>query len=60
MKKDLLKSGAFKILSNKFVIASVVFAAWILFFDENSISRHLRAMSCTNRPRTARTCSGLR
>ncbi len=42
MKKDLLKSGAFKILSNKFVIASVVFAAWILFFDENSISRHLR------------------
>ena len=42
MKKDLFKSGAFKILSNKFVIASVVFAAWILFFDENSISRHLR------------------
>lgn len=42
MKKDLLKSGTFKILSNKFVIASVVFAAWILFFDENSISSHLR------------------
>lgn len=29
-------------LSNKFFIASLVFVVWILFFDENSISRHLR------------------
>lgn len=42
MKKDFLNSSAFKILSNKYFIAGVVFAAWILFFDENSISRHLK------------------
>jgi len=42
MIKDLLKSGVLKKLGNKFVIASVIFAAWILFFDENSISRQLK------------------
>lgn len=42
MRKDLFKSGTFKILSNKFFIASLVFVVWILFFDENSISRHLK------------------
>ncbi|WP_340112817.1 FtsB family cell division protein [Maribellus mangrovi] len=42
MKKDFLNSSTFKFLGNKFFIASVVFAAFILFFDENSISRHLK------------------
>ena len=42
MKKDFLNSSALKILSNKYFIAGVVFTAWILFFDENSISRHLK------------------
>ena len=42
MIKNLLKSGVLKKLGNKFVIASVIFAAWILFFDENSISRQLK------------------
>lgn len=42
MKKDFLNSNAFKVMGNKYFIATVVFAAWILFFDENSISRHLK------------------
>lgn len=42
MRKEILNSKAFKLLSNKFVIASLVFVVWILFFDENSISRHLK------------------
>lgn len=42
MKKNLLKSGALKIVSNKFLIASVLFVLWIIFFDENSISSHLK------------------
>jgi len=42
MIKELLKSGASKILGNKYLIASIVFLAWILFFDENSITRHLK------------------
>ncbi|MCK3685049.1 septum formation initiator family protein [Maribellus sp. YY47] len=42
MIKELLKSGASKILGNKYLIASIVFLVWILFFDENSISRHLK------------------
>ncbi len=29
-------------LRNKFVIASLIFLVWILFFDENSISRQLQ------------------
>ncbi len=42
MKKNLLKSGALKIVSNKFLISSVLFVLWIIFFDENSISSHLK------------------
>lgn len=42
MIKDLIKSGASRILGNKYLIASVIFLVWILFFDENSITRHLR------------------
>ncbi|MFV0591465.1 MAG: FtsB family cell division protein [Draconibacterium sp.] len=42
MIKDLLKSGASRILGNKFLIASIIFLSWILFFDENSITRHLK------------------
>ena len=42
MNKNFFNSRAFKLLGNKYFIASVVFAAWILFFDENSISRHLK------------------
>lgn len=29
-------------MGNKYLIASVIFLVWILFFDENSITRHLR------------------
>jgi len=42
MNKNIFKTGAFKILGNKFFIAWIIFGAWILFFDENSISRHLK------------------
>lgn len=35
-----MKSGIFKIISNKFVIASILFLTWIIFFDENSIVSH--------------------
>lgn len=40
MKKKISESGIFKIVSNKFVIASVLFLTWIIFFDENSIVAH--------------------
>ncbi len=40
MKKKLTESGIFTIASNKFVIASVLFLTWIIFFDENSIIAH--------------------
>lgn len=42
MIKELLKSGASKIFGNKYLIASIIFLVWILFFDENSITRHLK------------------
>lgn len=42
MNRELFKSEIFKKLSNKFVIASLVFGIWILFFDENSISRQIK------------------
>jgi len=42
MKKNLINSGTIKILGNKFFVASLVFVVWIVFFDENSISRHLK------------------
>ncbi|MEN8117003.1 MAG: septum formation initiator family protein [Bacteroidota bacterium] len=38
--KKFMKSGIFKIISNKFVIASILFLTWIIFFDENSIVSH--------------------
>lgn len=35
------KRKLFKVLKNKYFIASVLFVAWIVFFDENSfVSRH--------------------
>lgn len=42
MKRNFINSGTIKILGNKFFIASLVFVVWIVFFDENSISRHLK------------------
>jgi cell division protein FtsB len=40
MKKNILQSGVFKIVGNKFVIATLLFLTWIIFFDENSIVAH--------------------
>ena len=33
-------SSVFKILGNKWIIASILFLTWIVFFDENSIVSH--------------------
>jgi len=38
--KKIKDSGIFKIVSNKWVIASILFLMWIIFFDENSIVTH--------------------
>ncbi len=35
-----LNNNLFKILGNKWIIASVLFLTWIVFFDENSIVSH--------------------
>ncbi len=36
-----IKKTAFKVMKNKYFIATVLFTAWIVFFDENSfVSRH--------------------
>lgn len=40
MEKKEGKSGFFKKFGNKFVIVSLLFLAWIIFFDENSIVSH--------------------
>ena len=40
MKKNIMQSGVFKIVGNKFVIATILFLSWIIFFDENSIVAH--------------------
>jgi len=40
MEKIKFNSGVFKILRNKYVIASLLFLTWIVFFDENSIVSH--------------------
>ena len=40
MEKKGFKYSGLKIFTNKFFIASVIFLAWILFFDENSIISH--------------------
>ena len=37
-----LKAQAKKILSRKYQVATILFLAWILFFDENNIVSHQR------------------
>jgi len=32
--------GVFKILRNKWIVTSILFLTWIIFFDENSIISH--------------------
>ncbi|MCY1719600.1 septum formation initiator family protein [Prolixibacteraceae bacterium Z1-6] len=48
MKKGFTESGIYKIISNKFVIASVLFLTWIIFFDENSIVEHVESKQQLN------------
>lgn len=43
MKKEIFQSKFFKIIRNKFLIASAVFAVWIIFGDENSIVSHIQS-----------------
>ncbi|WP_319227349.1 septum formation initiator family protein [Draconibacterium orientale] len=43
MNKEIFKSGNFKSIGNKFVIAFILFAVWIIFFDENSIVSHVKS-----------------
>ncbi|QIA08563.1 FtsB family cell division protein [Draconibacterium halophilum] len=43
MKKEIFQSGFFKSIGNKFVIAFILFAVWIIFFDENSIVAHVKS-----------------
>ena len=38
-KKDII-GGFSKVLSYKYLVAIVLFLAWIIFFDENSIVEH--------------------
>lgn len=40
MDKMKFNSGLFKVIRNKYVIASLLFLTWIIFFDENSIISH--------------------
>ena len=40
MSKMNLNNSVFKILSNKWIVATILFLAWIIFFDENSIVSH--------------------
>jgi len=40
MDKSKFSGGIFKILRNKWVVSSVLFLTWIIFFDENSIVSH--------------------
>ena len=37
-----LKESALKIWRNKYLVATIIFLAWVLFFDENSIVSHNR------------------
>ena len=37
-----LKESAAKIWRNKYLVATILFFAWIVFFDENSIVSHNR------------------
>ncbi|WP_320113126.1 septum formation initiator family protein [Draconibacterium orientale] len=43
MNKKIFKSGNLKSIGNKFVIAFILFAVWIIFFDENSIVSHVKS-----------------
>lgn len=36
------KTGLLKIITNKFFISVILFAVWIIFFDENNIVSHLQ------------------
>jgi len=40
MDKSKFSGGIFKILRNKWIVTSVLFLTWIIFFDENSIISH--------------------
>jgi len=40
MRKINLDNNVLKILRNKWIVASILFLAWIVFFDENSIVSH--------------------
>ena len=40
MRKIKLDSKVFKLLANKWIIATLLFLVWIVFFDENSIVSH--------------------
>lgn len=40
MSKIDFNNNFFKILRNKWIVASVLFLSWIVFFDENSIVSH--------------------
>ncbi|MEZ5106114.1 MAG: septum formation initiator family protein [Draconibacterium sp.] len=40
MEVEKLKSGAMKVLRNKYLVAIILFFAWVVFFDENSIVYH--------------------
>ncbi len=48
MKKEFLQSGFFKFISNKYVIAILLFALWIIFGDENSIVSHIQSKKQLN------------
>jgi cell division protein DivIC len=37
------KTGLVKMITNKYFIASVIFLAWIIFFDEYSIVSHQKS-----------------
>lgn len=38
--KKLTKKPAFKILTNKYLLVTIVFVVWMIFFDENSWINH--------------------
>jgi cell division protein FtsB len=40
MRKVNFNTGIFKVLKNKWIIATILFVVWIVFFDENSIISH--------------------
>jgi cell division protein FtsB len=40
MEQKGIKKSLMKMMRNKYIVASVLFFAWIVFFDENSIVSH--------------------